>query len=374
MRRIQGCLFLALLIFSLFSASCQGTPTPPPPPTPTPTPTPTPGPDYKRFLRGIVPEDWREVDPQEVPAGGETPVREWVVFYRAGDSSENHIDAVMYRLILEGPPTSSDKTSSFVAYDLYSPYKGHMCVCKCKASRADLLSAYGGSELVISDECQGEVSRLLAYWWVTETQKYEHLAHFDGDRIYTDLDLVVVDNYTSGMAGLVFRCTYSPREDALIFSEDDSYSKGECVFPNGLPDNVLTSPCPEVVVLALYSQYTDMTKVQGYFADGAWESMGQCRAGQCGCPVKSSPIARVRVIDMEIDESRQVVGHADRDCPPDQAIEAAADQAFVTTEAVCEYGDGSREFISATWILTWVGNGWRLVRMAALEMMGSSLP
>jgi len=120
MRWIRGCLVFALLILLVLSVACDGTSTP----ILTLEPPPTPGPDYQRILRDIVPVSWQEVDPQEVTAGGESSLKEWSVFYRAGDPSENPIDGVMYRLILEGPPTSSDKTSSFVAYDLHSPYDG----------------------------------------------------------------------------------------------------------------------------------------------------------------------------------------------------------------------------------------------------------
>jgi len=358
----------------VFSVACDGTPAPPPPPPP--APIPTPGPDYERFLKDFVPKDWQEVNPQEVTAGEDPLDREWIVFYRVGDPSENPIDAVMYRPILDGPPTLSDKAPSFVAYDLHSPYEEHMCVCECRAERADLLSVYGGSELIISDECEGKTTRLLAYRWVTDPLKYELLAYFDGDRVYMDLDRVTVDNYTPGGADLVFRCTYSPREGATYFNEEESFSEGECVFTNGLPDDVFTSPYPEMIVLALYSQIqcTDTTKIQGYFADDVWESMGHCEAGQCGCPAKSSPIARVRVTSMEIAESRQVMDCVDRNCPPDPVIAAAEDHAVVTAEAVCEYEDGSRDPVSATWILTWTGDGWRLTAMTTQEGIEETVP
>jgi len=358
MRRTRGCLVSVLLMLPVLFA-CQ--------PTPAPVPTQHP---YVHCLKEMAPKTWQEVDPREV-----TVDREWIVFYRDGDPSENPIDAVMYRLSLEECPTSSDETPSFVAYDLRSPYDGHMCECKCDAGRDELFSTYGGSELVIQDECEKKLTRLLGYRWVTETLKYELVTYFDGDRISWEPDRVTVDDYTLGGADLSFRCTYSPLEDVPLFTEKDSYSKGECVFTDGLPDDVLTSPYPEMIVLALYSQiqYTDTTKIQGYFADGAWELVDQWE-GQCGCPAADSPITHVRVINMDITESRQVMRPVDQYCPPNRAIETAENRAIVTTEAVCEYGDGSEEPISVTWLLTWEGGGWRLMTPTPLEEAEETSP
>lgn len=358
MRWMRGHLVSILLVLPILSACAPSTLTPTPTPSP---PTPTQTPDIcERCLREIVPDDWQEVDPRAVTVDKKPPDEECIVFYRAGDPSENPIDAVMYRLTSEEPPMSSDKTSSFVAYNLYSPYGGHVCEYKCEAERTELFSAYGGSELVIRDKCGDEWVRLLAYRWVTETLEYQLVAHFDGDRIAWGPDRVTVDEYTLGGAGLVFRCAYSPREGTPLFNEKEASAEGEIIFPDGLPDDVLTSPYPEVVVLAFYNHvpYTDTAVIQDYFAGDAWKSVGQCEDGKCGCT--SSPIAHVRVLNMDIAESRQVMGRADQYCPPDQAITAAANLAFVTAETVCEYEGDSEESISVTWMLAWEGSGWRL--------------
>ncbi|MEA3342481.1 MAG: hypothetical protein U9R15_21160 [Chloroflexota bacterium] len=309
----------------------------------------------------IIPDDWQDVVYQEIatdekPSGGEC-----IVFYRAGDPSENPIDAVAYRLIWDRYPDTSNKTPSFVAYDLEMPPDDYMCQCECKTERADLLSAYEGPELIIQDKCEEKWTRLHAYRWVTETMKYELLAHFDGDLIAWEPDQVTVDNYTLGGAGLVFRCIYSPREGALPFNEKDA-SVGELIFPDGLPDDVLMSPYPEVIVLAFYSHvpYADTTAIQGYFAGDAWQSVGQCEDGKCGCPTKASPIAKVRVTNMDVAESRQVISPTSQYCPPDEAITAATSLAFVTAEAVCEYEGDSEEAVSVIWTLAWKGGRWRL--------------
>lgn len=345
MRRARGCLVLTLLMLPVLSVGC----------------IPSQEPNIcERCLREIVPDDWRDVVYQEVAIDEKPSDGECIVFYRAGDPPESPIDAVAYRLIWDRYPDVSNKTPSFVAYDLEMPY-GHMCQCECKAERADLLSAYEGPELIIQDKCEEEWPRLHAYRWVTETMKYELLAHFDGDLIAWETDQVTVDNYTPGGARLVFRCIYSPREGESSFDEK-SASVGELVFPDGLPDDVLTSPYPEVIVLAFYSNvpYADTTAIQGYFAGDAWQSVGQCKDGKCGCPTKDSPIAQVRVINMDIAESRQVTSPTSQHCPPDEAITAATNLAVVTAKAVCDYEDGSEEPITATWSLEWKESGWRL--------------
>ena len=341
MRRAQGCLVLTLLMLLVLSAGCIPS---------------SESNICKRCLRGIVPDDWRDVVCQEIVTD-----EECIVFYRTGDSSERSIDAVAYRLIWDRYPHVSNKTPSFVAYDLDMPY-GYMCQCECKAERANLLSAYQGDELIIRDKREDEWIRLHAYRWITETKKYQILAYFDGDRIAWETDQVTVDNYTLSGAGLVFRCIYSLRDGASPSNEEMTSAEGELVFPDGLPDDVLTSPYPEVIVLAFYSHvpYADTTAIQGYFADDAWQSVGKCEDEKCGCPTQSSPIAQVRVTNMDIAESRQVISPTTQYCPPDDAIAAATNRAFVTTKAVCEYENGSGEQITVTWPLEWKESGWRL--------------
>ena len=364
---VQGRLVFALMMLLVLSVACKG--------GPTVIPNPPTRDIYELFLEEIN-SNWKDVDPQRVESDEETPYEEWVVFYREDDSSEKPFDAAIYRLITDRYPAVSDKTPSFVAYDLWPPCDAFVCQCDCKAERADLLSAYTDPELIIWDKCRNGQSGLRAYRWVTETMKYELLAYFDGDSISMEEDQVVIDNDTPGGADLVSRCTYSPLGGVRPFTVEEKMSSSECeiAFPGDVPDDVLTSPYPEMIVMALYSQiqYTDTTKIQPCFAEGVWDTLGGCDAGQCGCPVTSNPISHVRVISMSVAEARQVVKVVHHTCSPDQAA-AAPDLAVVTVDAVCEYGEGpdweragNSQPISVMWQLVWEGDGWRF--------MGSPIP
>jgi hypothetical protein len=348
MRRVQTYAIFALLALPALANACGQ-------PSLTPTPTSTPDP-VDRCLREIFPQEWRIDKLQRVSAGGETSAGEWVVFYRVGDSSAS-LNAVAYRLA-----GGENGVPSLVGYRLDSPYGGHVCECQCRAERDDLLSAWTGPELVIRDECGEECTRLLAYRWVTTSTEYELLLHFDGLCIDTEIDRVMVSNDAANRAELARRCAYSLPEGEPVPGEQQPLNRETCpqdcelVFSGGLPDDVLASPYPEAIVLAFYSQYTDTAKTEGYFAAGSWELMGRCEAGRCGCPVMPSPIARVRVIEMEVHEDRHHVDCTDQECPPDNAA--------VETKAICKYEDGSRQTISVTWLLMRENSGWRLMSTA----------
>ena len=265
---IRGRLLFALMMLVGLSVACQNTST-----------------TYELFLEEIN-SNWKDVDPQRVESDEETPYEEWVVFYREDDSSDKSFDAAVYQLIPDRYPGVSDKTPSFVAYDLDTIWGCPVCRCDCKAERANLLSAYAGLELVIWDKCRNGQSGLRVYRWVTEIMKYELLAHFDGDSISMERDRVIIDNDTPGGADLVSRCMYSPIEGVRPFAvkEEMSFSQCKIAFPDDVPDDVLTSPYPEMIVMALYSQiqYTDTAKIQPYFAEGVWDTLGGWDAGQCG--------------------------------------------------------------------------------------------
>ncbi len=359
MRRAQGYAIFALLILPIIITACEDSAVTPP--------------DRgieEFFMIEIADSDWQDVAPQRVDAGEETLDQEWIMFYREGDPAENPIIAVAYRLIWDNYAGVSNKSPSFVAYDLEMPCDDYMCQCKCKAERAELLSAYEGLELVIRDRCDEKWASLRAYRWITDTMEYQLLAHFDGDDIHIERDQVTIDNYAPGGANLAIRCQYFPRKGALLFNEGEAYAKCDCVFPNGIPkeEDVLASPHPEVVVLTLYNhaQHTETTDPQPYFAEGVWDSMGEWNVEKLGCPTMSSPVARVRVLGMDIAESRSVRNRVREACPPAEAA-TMADQAIVAVDARCEYMDGSESGggdgpvdVSVMWLLIWEEDGWRV--------------
>ncbi|HEY73070.1 MAG TPA: hypothetical protein G4N99_07330 [Thermoflexia bacterium] len=359
MRRAHGYAVFALLMLSVIATACEES-----------AAAPSNRGIEEFFLMEIASSDWQEVAPQRVDAGAETSDQEWVLFYREGAPPGNPIVAIAYRLILDRYARVSNKSPSFVAYDLEMPCDGYMCQCECRAKRAELLSAYQGPELIIQDKCDEEWTRLRAYRWITETMEYQLLAHFDGDDIRIERDQVTIDNYASGGADLAIRCQYFPQAGALLFNEKDAFVKCECVFPNGLPKekDILTSPHPETVVLAIYNQtqYTGTVKMQPYFAEGVWDSIGGWGVGQLGCPTMSSPVARVRVLGMDIAENRAVRDRVHEACPSEETI-ATADQAIVVVDACCEYMDGSECErgdgpipVPVMWSLIWEENGWRV--------------
>ena len=343
-------LLLALMMLVVLSVACQDT-------------------SHELCLEEIISRDQKDFDLQRVESDEETPYEEWVVFYQGDDSSDKPFGAAVYQLITDRYQGVSDETPSVVAYDLNTICGSPVCQCPCKAERTDLLSAYTGPELVIWGKYDGR-SRLCAYRWVTEAMNYELLAYFDGDSIDIEEDRVTVDNNTLGGADLVSRCTYFPREGVRPFTVEEEMSCSQCeiAFPDDVPDDVLTSPYPEMIVLALYNQtqYTDTTGIQPYFAEGIWESIGGWGVEQLGCPVTSSPISHVRVISMSVAEARQIVKVVHHTCSPDQ-VAAAPDLAIVEVEACCEYmgcsdcePGASPTLVPVMWVLAWEEDGWRV--------------
>jgi hypothetical protein len=348
----QRCSVFVLLMLTLFSGACGK----PAPPAPTPTPVPSPS---ERFLKHAVPKNWADVSLQRLDADPGALNEEWAVFHRAGAPSEHLTDAVVFRLSTEGPPTASAEVPSFVAYDLDVPGEEHLCECECVADRFDLLSAYEGTELLIWDKCNGELTKLFAYHWITESLEYELLMRFDGDLIQVELDRVAVDNRCAERVGLALRCVYSAPEGGLGSDGQQAgdstpvlnarfSSQCECIFVDGLPDDVLASPYPEVVVLSLYHQFDDADKIRGYFTADAWDSQGRFEVGRYGCSKTHSPIVRVRVTGVDVGEDRCVR----EACVPDSAD--------VKADIVCEHEDGSRQAVRVEWSLQWEGSGWRL--------------
>jgi hypothetical protein len=357
MRRNRSCFIFAVLMLSVLSLTCDGTATPVAPPNP-----------YEQYIKEIVPESWNKVDPQQVAAR-----REWAVFYQVGDPSVVPVDGVMYRLIVDVHPKLSDKTPSFTAYDLPSPYDGHACESRCRAERGDLLSMYAeeggdGSELLIWDQKEEDTTRLLAYQWVSDTLEYRLLAHFDGDRIEWEQDQVTVDRYTPEKAELALRCTYTPLDGAQIFNASQSHSRSEYVFPEDMPDvpdRVLTSPHPEMVAVALCSQmhYTDTARIQPYFTEEAWEAAAQGQGGWRWCAVTSSPLIHVRVTRVEIVENRHLL-----DCDSQGSDGAPGDRAVVTAGIICEYEDASNNAeLSVLCNMVREEGGWRFAGPCSVE-------
>ena len=238
-----------------------------------------------------------------------------------------------------------------------------MYECKAKVERNDLLSRYDGKEVIIWDECGTERTKLRAYRWDPVGKGYPPVAYFEGDRVEMALNRVAVYDWLPCAAKLFCRMTYDLSQPMPLFSQDMLTPSEECVvFPNGVPNNILTSPHPEEVVLALYTQYHLSTAMaKQYFAPGAWELMGECRNGQCGPPEMPGSTVKVCVREMSIVEDREI------QCPPGSTC---PDQALVQASLVFQYEDGSPHFaspITLTWQLQWIDDGWRLMMATPVE-------
>jgi hypothetical protein len=219
----------------------------------------------------------------------------------------------------------------------------------------DALSGLEGLELIVSDRCDDETTRLSIFHWDQDAETYQSKGHFRGGNIQVDQNEVRVEEPWPGRAQLAMRNTYRPRENQTYYQPGDQGVCVECekrgiVFSHGEPVDVTCSPYPEKIVLAFYKYYTDDAKAPEYFAEGAWDRLGQCAPGRCGCTSARSDIEQVWVIDLEPENETY---SADKDLNPDRAT--------VRATVICERRNAAPEDARPIrWILIREDDRWQL--------------
>ncbi len=302
----------------------------------------------------ILPEDWQYITTYNLDTNRFDDQEEWVVLYRFDllvddkDQYRGPISGAVYQPDGERPP-------NLIAYPLRPPDGGYLCECKCVAAMKDALSGLEGPELIVSDRCDGETTRLTIFHWDQDARRYQPKGHFRGDNIQVDQNEVRVEEPWPGRAQLAMRYTYRPRDNQTYYQPGDQGVCVECekrgiVFSHGEPEDVMRSPYPEKIVLAFYTHYTDDAKAPGYFAEGAWDRLGQCAPGRCGCASARSDIEQVWVIDLKPENEPL---SADKDLNPDKAA--------VLATVICDRRNAASEGERLMrWILTREDDRWQL--------------
>jgi len=253
----------------------------------------------------------------------------------------NPIAAYIYQPDDSKPPNT-------LAYELRVPGDDYLCECRCVPTMNDALSELPGPELVLGDTCDGERMRLTIFQWDRTKPAYLPVGHFLGHYISITSDTVIVEELQVTRAQLAIRQTYHPAGGQTYYLDNQGTlvppAEQEIVFSHGEPEDVTLSPYPEKVVLAFYNHYTDTAKIRAYFADGAWDGLGQCDTGQCGCTAPRSEITHVRVTSLQYTED-----------PTDP------NRTTVEVTVVCEYPDGTPgndRFVQ--WHLIHTADRWQL--------------
>ena len=230
----------------------------------------------------------------------------------------------------------------------------------------DALSGLEGLELIVSDRCDDETTRLTIFHWDRDAETYLPKGHFRGGNIQVDQNEVRVEEPWSSRAQLAMRNTHRPRDNQTYYQPGDQGVCVECekkgiVFSHGEPEDVMCSPYPEKIVLAFYDHYTDDAKAPEYFAEGAWDRLGQCAPGRCGCTSARSDIEQVRVINLEPEHETY---SPDKDLNPDRAI--------VRVTVICErrYGAPDAER-SMRWELIREDDRWQLYSAQVISAGGT---
>jgi len=316
--------------------------------------TPTPS-NHKLSLDFTItePEGWQYVDPQRLDVNGDDDT-EWVLLYYFDQSLPsgtqqhgNPIAASVYRPDDKKPP-------NFFVYELRAPGGDYLCECKCVPTIADVLSGFPGSELIVSDTCGGERTRLTIFQWDQTKPAYLPLGHFHGHHIKVTLDTVTVEERQESRAQLAIRqVDYAAGGQTYLLDDQHTLAppaKYEFVFSHEEPEDVTLSPYPEKIVLAFYNHYTDTAKASGYFAEGAWEGLGQCDTSLCGCTGPRSEITHVRVTGLQLEWEAI---NKDRSLGPDQATVGAT--------VICEHPGGMSDGETPVqWYLIRMGDRWQI--------------
>jgi tetratricopeptide (TPR) repeat protein len=318
-----------------------------------PTPTPTEPPNLGSFAgpsldtTEILPDGWKHLSTYRMDTNNDGK-REWVILYYFDllerSTSGSPIGAAIYQPDDESPP-------SLVPHELRPPDGDYLCACACGLNMENVLSGLEGDELVVRDRCNEETTRLTIFHWDSDRKEYISPAHFLGGHIEVSQDQVTIKELLPGRAQLMKVETYYPDDNKTYYRQDDPYTLLECReeeldFVHGEPEDVLSSPYPEKVVLAFYNHYNDDEKAPEYFAESVRAYLGQCDAGGCGCIAPRHEIARVQVTYLQVESDSEAQD-------PDRAI--------VGVRINCQRRDGvkeGRKYIR--WYLVREGDRWRL--------------
>ncbi len=352
MRRLGRFLFLSALLCSSLACGQMSTN---PQPDSTSVEVLCPG------FKTVLPKDWQYVDHSALDTDNDGS-KECVVLYRfdllAGTGHKNEpIAGVVYRPDNKRPPC-------IIPYPLRSQAGGHLCEHNCELKMEDVLSRRNGKELVVRDHYGGRVTRASIFYWEQpggEYGHYEPLGHFSGDNIEVSLDEVVVDLCMPHRAQLATRYTYSPRNQATYYVQDEGtgalmmFEKYQLVFWPGEPEDVTLSQYPERVVMSFYEHYTDEGNSQ-YFTDEGWKFMQESGIVECGCRLPNSDTETVRVHDIRCMQewSSQEAGHPCEDY--------GCDRATVVANVTCGSGIEETEVL---WNLVRNNGHWELDGVSA---------
>ena len=292
-----------------------------------------------------LPENWEHVRAYRLDVNRDDD-QEWIVLYRFDLPAETEqggspIAGVVYQLDDSNSPV-------LTPYELHPPGGDYLCECECIAVMENVLSGLPGSELVVRDRCNDEVSRLTIFYWEPNEERYLSKGHFSGSRIKVELNNVTVDQRLPQRAQLALRLVYHPDDNETYYG---LFDQGILVMPEKYeltcyqaePKDVMRSPYPEKVVLAFYNHYTDGRQASEYFTEKGWEQLEQCATGRCGCISARSEIAHVRVTDLQPGE------------------DTSSDRATFDLNVICERRDGELEGETfVRWHLVRQDDRWKL--------------
>ncbi|MCP4541265.1 MAG: tetratricopeptide repeat protein [Chloroflexi bacterium] len=293
----------------------------------------------------MLPDNWEHVQTYRLDANHDGD-REWVVLYRfdlriGTEESSGPIGGVVYQ-----PDHRS--SSAFTLYKLRPRNGDYLCECECTAAMEDVLSGLPGTELVVRDRCNGEITRLSIFSWEPIEGEYLPKGHFSGSQIQVETNKVTASQRLPHRAQLALQQVYQSNDSKTYYQPGDLgilVMSGEyaITFYKDEPKEPMRSPYPEKVVLAFYNHYTELRKASGYFTRDGWRGLTECTTGLCGCASPHSAISYVRVTDLHSDE------------------DITADEITVDSHIICERQDGtSDDETFVRWYLVQQDGRWRL--------------
>jgi hypothetical protein len=273
--------------------------------------------------------DLTEIFPEDLPTIGQAQrlnvdgagIKEWLVFYHIdlvdGNPDGSPTAAAVYRPVLQRdgrvPP-------HLIPALIWLPDQGYVCLYTCEADMLDAISGDpAGEELVIWDKRGDDTVGVAIFRWQADLETageregekptkggFVPLGHFRGDSIEVVRDSVKVIRKHRDRSDLAAQEIYTPQFGRYYREQvrhvDDpvvqllSPQEAEIVFTPGPPENPAQVKLPEKLVLAFYQNFRDLGKIQGYFTEAAWGTIGnRCPANDCGCTSRYEDVSRVMV-------------------------------------------------------------------------------